>query len=271
MPNWVANYLTIDGKDSDKVLKNYLIKNNEHNWYQFDFNKIIPKPNALDIISGSITDNCISVYLDSLSNQEAKEKIKLIYDNAIFPQFIKSKNYQKTPIDINKIVKDLIATTNNYNKSNEPAFKTKKDIINYGKQAIDNIIQYGALDWYDWSIKNWGTKWNACNTTFNDKFPNEVWFNTAWNDVRKLIQEMSKKHPNNTFYYTYSEEQIGYYDGKSTFKNGKILEDIQYTDLSKEAYENSFFMWGGENEFHFNDKKGTYEYIGDENYDDTEM
>ncbi len=271
MPNWVANYLTIDGKNADKVLQNYLIKDKESNEYKFDFNRILPMPEALDIISGSVTDNCIAVYLNSLSRQEVEEKIKLIYNNALFPQLIKGNRYLKSPTEIDKIVKDLAGAVGNWNESNEPIFKTKKDIVDYGKQAIDNIIKYGAMDWYDWSIKNWGTKWNACDTTYNEKSPNEIWFNTAWNDVRKLIKEMSKKHPDNTFYYTYSEEQMGYYDGKATIKNGEILEDIQYADSSKEAYENSFFMWGGEDEFRFNDKTGTYEYIESEDYDDAEM
>ena len=30
-----------------------------------------------------------------------------------------------------------------------------------GKQAYENIQQYGSPTWYEWCNKNWGTKWNA--------------------------------------------------------------------------------------------------------------
>ena len=271
MPNWVANYITVTGKDADKLIQNYLIKDKESDKYKFDFNKIIPMPKEVEIISGSITDNCIAVYLSTLPKQEQSKQFNLIYENAIFPEFINKKRYAKSAGEITQIVKDLISYSGMNKGLNEPTFKTKKDIVDYGKQAIDNIIKYGAMDWYDWSIKNWGTKWNACDTCYNENSPNEIWFNTAWNDVRNLILEMSRNHPENTFYYTYSEEQMGYYDGKATIKNGEFLEEIQYTDSSKEAFENSFFMWGGEDDFRFNEKTGTYEYIESEDYDDAEM
>ena len=158
----------------------------------------------------------------------------------------------------------------------EPVFKTKEDVIAYGKLAIDNVKKYGSKDWYDWSVKNWGTNWNACSTFFDEEFPNEVMFQTAWSDVRELVIELSKKHPENTFVYEYSEEQIGNYAGMCMIQNGDFKMVSMPSDFSKEAYELAFNLWGdGTKEFFkFNEETNTYEYIDDEeseDYDDAEM
>ena len=46
-------------------------------------------------------------------------------------------------------------------------------------QALREI--YGAADWYEWSIRNWGTKWDAYDSLLEkgDGWI-KVWFNTAW-------------------------------------------------------------------------------------------
>ena len=36
---------------------------------------------------------------------------------------------------------------------------------------------YGSNNWYDWSVANWGTRWNAQNSSLNNK--NTLWFDTA--------------------------------------------------------------------------------------------
>ena len=50
--------------------------------------------------------------------------------------------------------------------------------------TIDNLKNYGSKDWYDWCVKNWGTKWNACGTEFDESNPTQIKFDTAWSDVR---------------------------------------------------------------------------------------
>jgi hypothetical protein len=44
--------------------------------------------------------------------------------------------------------------------------------------------KYPLGDWYKWSINNWGTKWNACNCSFNPPMEDEPYgiltFDTAW-------------------------------------------------------------------------------------------
>ena len=36
-----------------------------------------------------------------------------------------------------------------------------RKLFDLGKRAFENIQNYGAPTWYEWSIDNWGTKWNA--------------------------------------------------------------------------------------------------------------
>ena len=52
-----------------------------------------------------------------------------------------------------------------------------------GHKYITNYELYGSADWYDWSNKNWGTKWNASDTCISrDETDDlEVHFTTAWN------------------------------------------------------------------------------------------
>lgn len=151
-----------------------------------------------------------------------------------------------------------------------PIFKTEQDIIDYGKQAVENVIKYGSQDWYHWCIENWNTKWNACNTNYYEEDPYTVYFQTAWADVRGLIQELSAKYPEHNFEYEYAEEQMGYYCGKSTFIKGVEVGCCVYEDYSKEAYEQSFSLWGEDENYVFDEKTGTYKYV-DEDDEQGEM
>ena len=51
------------------------------------------------------------------------------------------------------------------------------DYIYRGSIGPEEEKIYGKNNWYDWSNENWGTKWNSCDTTFEeDTFS----FWTAW-------------------------------------------------------------------------------------------
>ena len=51
--------------------------------------------------------------------------------------------------------------------------------------------KYGADNWYDWSINNWVTKWNACNTEveLNENVLNYT-FETAWDAPREIVRAL---------------------------------------------------------------------------------
>ena len=65
-------------------------------------------------------------------------------------------------------------------------------------------------DWYSWNIRNWGTKWDACNAAVWEE-PNELRydFDTAWSIPEAGMIAMSKKYPNLVF-DLHCEEETGW-------------------------------------------------------------
>ena len=57
-----------------------------------------------------------------------------------------------------------------------------------GNLGQEEREKYGKNNWYDWSIENWGTKWNACNTEVVDDTGNLLYyrFETAWDCPRQI-------------------------------------------------------------------------------------
>ena len=136
MPNHVTNILTITGPEElvAKIKSEISGTYDDGDTMHIDFNKIIPRPDSLNITSGSSTSNGIAIL----------------------------KYRAGDPTAINGIMGYQWATE----------FATPEDLINYmlekgsanleeAQKALDNIRDYGHQDWYSWSTSNWGTKWNA--------------------------------------------------------------------------------------------------------------
>ena len=70
MPNHITNRITIhaEGKQLEEILD--AIKNDEIGRGSIDFNKLIPMPQSLDIMSGSETDRAISIYLTAINPEK---------------------------------------------------------------------------------------------------------------------------------------------------------------------------------------------------------
>jgi hypothetical protein len=83
-------------------------------------------------------------------------------------------------------------------------------------QEQANLEKYGSKNWYDWQVKNWGTKWNpepSHQTLIDDGNSYECFFDSAWSPpiefYNKLVEEGYKVTA------TYNEggcDFIGWYD-----------------------------------------------------------
>lgn len=265
MPNWVLAKLTIYGPKSNKVMKDLLTEDEDsESGVRFDFNKIIPMPESMKIISGSVTQNCMKLFLDHITeNQNEAPNYLMAYEKTNNSPFTRLGDSQR---------KELMESCLSHIEfeTKEKTFASKQSVYDYGKKALDNVIKYGYLDWYEWSYAHWGTKWNACHTQYDESKPNEIYFETAWSDVRQLIFELSKMYPDNVFNYEYAEEFIGNYTGSAEFQNGEIIRDLEYEHYSKDAYDIAFKLWGEglRENYKFDEETKTYKYIDDQDEED---
>jgi hypothetical protein len=206
MPNWVKNKVSFEGP-SDKIesmLNSIKSVGKNGDVSYIDFEKIIPMPESLKIDSGSLTDNGIALirYLNGddtdlkkmLSYQWViKAGIKTVED--LFEDFKKRSDYDKT--------------------------------VEQGKKAIFNLDNYGYNDWYSWSVNNWGTKWNAGETSYDGEV---LEFETAWSTPEPVIIELSDMYPDITFIVEYADEDIGSNCGRYTLKGGQG-EYVEYDGI----------------------------------------
>jgi hypothetical protein len=93
------------------------------------------------------------------------------------------------------------------------------------------ILKYGYADWYDWSIFNWGTKWNAYDVT--EWSINEcseytasatIYYETAWSPATALWLNVSKEYPTLEFYHEFADEG-GAFLGSETIVDGRFISE----------------------------------------------
>jgi hypothetical protein len=196
MPNWVRNKVSFEGP-SDKIesmldsIKS-VNKNGDLNF--IDFDKIIPMPESLKIESGTSTDTGIA--LVKYLNGDCSELKKMLSYQWVTNAGIKT---------VEELFEDF-KKRDNYNST-----------IEQGKKAIFNFENYGHNDWYSWSVDNWGTKWNAGDTSYNGGV---LEFETAWSTPEPVMIELSDMNPDITFTVEYADEDIGSNCGKYTLKGG---------------------------------------------------
>lgn len=225
MPNWVKNKVYIENKNA---IKECYVENGEEEL--FDFNKIIPRPRPLELPSGSFEESSIRYVLYKMSEDKKKELMEQFKDNVGLTELftkhylVDNENYSIEELnkDYEKFDKTLKDKDNwCYNDIYEEL--NIKNLNDLGNAYINNIINYGYSSWYDWSVNNWGTKWNACSTYYIDE--NHIEFETAWSMPEEIFKELSKKY-NTLVRVEYADEDLGNNCGISIYENGKLIEDI---------------------------------------------
>lgn len=217
MPNYCNNKITMKNIAN---LDLYSECNTEKNPYapekNFNFNKIIPMPETLNMTAGSVTGEAMFVY--------ATEKL--------------TRDFDSLDEDIQKAVN----TENMYIKTRLDNFKNKSDeemekLYQMGKQYFENLEKYGHTTWYNWCWDNWGTKWNAWDTYIEND--DTITFVTAWNPPDNVIKKLSEMFPDEEVTVEWDEE--GGTAGKFTYLDGECIEEdsweIEYDDEEYEEEE----------------------------------
>lgn len=132
-----------------------------------------------------------------------------------------------------------IITSDNTQEAMEARKKERETL------AEENKEKYGFESWYDWSVENWGTKWNAYNCwtleegsglTIDDI--SDLGFQTAWSPPLNVIRELSRL-TGETFRMSYYDE--GWMFGGVFTCGSDGEQDEQYDSPEKVDPDSSLF------------------------------
>lgn len=258
MPNHIYNIITFDCSD-EKAQEIYhaLEYDDPQAEKGIDFNKIIPMPAALNIECGSYTNQSIELFMTSinpdinhLEGEKMDKRAFAFLCKAVQSQMFSPLKADLTPDEIKKYTKH----------------HSKEEMLKLGETAISNLINYHAITWYEWRIKNWGTKWNSYDNFFDG---NTMTFNTAWAAPHPILQKLSEMHPDITIEHQWADENIGNNCGRRTYLGGSI-QDEYYPESSKEGIDFACEILGCEVEeygFILNADESNYILLDDDKLD----
>ena len=191
-----------------------------------DFNIIMEKPQELlDATSTStfVQLEAVAKYLLTLSVTEANKRIQGLmatpYTNVDILSRLSGTNQESVGNRLSEVYHRL--------RENGVTPNPHADSIN-GELLLTNVETYGYFDWYNWSVDNWGTKWNAYETIIGDDV---IGFDTAWSHPEPIIAAISKQLPTVEMFVYFADEDLGSNCGKYTIRNGEITSSTINNDL----------------------------------------
>lgn len=228
MPNYVTNRVQMKGIADEDCL--YSKRNIDDDIAgDFDFNRLVRFPAELyyttspSCIDDVFNDMNISpIEIDALYN-------KLKADYSIIPDKIIDKHkyeFIRDSLSCSFTLKDVY--------KDKPIEEVKKIAARVICNYIHCIKEYGCTNWYDWRLKNWGTKWNAMDTFLVDD--DIIEFNTAWDAPIPIFKALSKKFPNKEIITDSADEGANFVIGTKLL-NGNIQIKYCYAASMDEPKE----------------------------------
>ena len=220
MPNHVENHIEFNGDKQQIDAMINKIKSDKYGIGTIDFKKIITMPETLNIEAGSRTDHGLKAYREFIEVYTAGRSDK-----------------------------EALKALENIPTESENAFlrqrtDIKRDEWELGKTAWQNIRKYGAPTWYEWSITNWGTKWNAYGYEEGTDYSacDELTFQTAWSAPHPILRKLSEMFPEIVFKHQWADEDIGMNCGERCYLGGEkidefIPEGIRATEFALEVWD----------------------------------
>lgn len=184
MPNWVTNEVKISGRSTARKEFLEMVRSEKS---AFDFNKIVPMPESIeDTVAGGFTADAIYAFLRRENEPEdAYRALEAMHGvNDCFSLFPHAARYED---DYQKLLQKQPSEKH----ADIPAFavfpETADEYAEVGRKYFSNIVRYGVPDWYEWSCRNWGTKWNANEASvYSDADYDVITFETAWSPPTEI-------------------------------------------------------------------------------------
>ena len=201
MPNWVRNRVVAL---NPQELKKHIIDESG----AVDFNMVIPMPNDLEITSGSYSYEAQnSIYFSEYTKQKIEKQVKV--DKLLAVHYDSNKTQQEfldECLEDNKILAEIRKIKSlKLRGENKTSASNVAEAYDTFIKGYFNVQRYGSKDWYDWRIKNWGTKWNASDSSFDEE-TGVIEFDTAWSMPENIFRALSHFTP---LRVVYADEDLG--------------------------------------------------------------
>ena len=193
MPNHTANNFTVTGPVAD--VKRFL-KQAAGSDKELSFNSLLPLPTVLKTVTAPV-------------RIQPQEEI-----NATWDEWYKRKDegkLEKWELEQGRPM-GLGITQDTYNTL---------------------MKEYGVSNWYDWSVLNWGTKWDCYDVrewniaVADEEMTATIYYETAWSPATQLWLTVSQQYPTLTFFHEFADEGGGFL-GDETIHNGTVIEENEY-------------------------------------------
>ncbi len=96
-----------------------------------------------------------------------------------------------------------------------------------GEMSFEEQRKSKGANWYDWSVRYWGTKWDAAEPCVKrTRNSIRISFDTAWSPPAPWLESVSKFFPNLIFRLACSESGMAFY-GTLTAQEGSVEDDMK--------------------------------------------
>lgn len=243
MPNHVTNIVTVTGSvEAVAGLKSSWFRHEPSNGnctpelpdMVVDFNGLLPMPESLNIECGStssLAEEWLAMKDDWLLS--GKEMAGLWFADRLKEH---TSAYLDWQTDTVGRLKEVAAS--------EPGLLEK---IGLDKQYLEkirlNLAMYGCSTWYEWHIRNWGTKWNAYNQHLSEWSDTSirVTFDTAWSPPEPVYAFIAENFPDIEMEVRYIDEGGGF-AGTYHIADG-VLSDFPCSDEEFRMFAGNHFGW----------------------------
>lgn len=183
MPNHVTHNCIVRGSEEEisRFIKT-MFQEDEHGKL-FDFNQVVPMP---ELLRGSESSSAVSDGLAVLG-YESGFGVRV-------PKFVGKEKALERYMSWPWVKKAGITTAE---QLAEKLIERNPDIIKKAQRAIKALEECGHIDWYGWSVQNWGTKWNSYSFRIlhDDEEEVEFQFNTAWSFPEPVFDALAEEFP----------------------------------------------------------------------------
>ncbi|MGH9342554.1 MAG: hypothetical protein ACRD19_02150 [Terriglobia bacterium] len=225
MPNHVTTRCAVFGPASEtkRFADRAFIKKEQRT--DFDFNAFIPMPEILsDTLSGSVSHE--GAILLSLTKGRSPPQSRMS----------SSSRDEIYPNRLARMREELGLPQAPLAEVAQAWLDKNPDYRSEGEKRLRAFDETGFADWYDWSIANWHTKWNAYDFHLVQLSPLEFTFNTAWDFPAPVFRKIAEQFPALSFRCSCYDEG-GNFAGDGFFNPRDGQKEFGICDATDELYE----------------------------------